>query len=95
MEREGSKHLSLNDAYRFGAEQGFEPEVNEIRNMEIEWDRSYTSSLRRGFIAYLFEQKGILSLAHCPGGEIPPRQPVEVGHIGLFVGYLHLPENIG
>ena len=40
MEREGSKHLSLNDAYRFGLEQGLEREVNEIRNMEIEWDRS-------------------------------------------------------
>jgi hypothetical protein len=60
MEREGSKHLSLNDAYRFGLEQGLEREVNEIRNMEIEWDRSYTSSLRRGFIADLFERKGLL-----------------------------------
>jgi len=27
--------------------------------MEIEWDRSYTSSLRRGFIVELFEAKGL------------------------------------
>lgn len=62
MEPEGSKHLSLNDAYRFGTERGLEREVNDIRNMEIEWDLSYNSSLRRGFIADLFEKKGVLSL---------------------------------
>lgn len=33
MEREGSRELSLNDVYRFAAEQGLEREVNEIRNM--------------------------------------------------------------
>lgn len=35
-------------------------EVNEIRDMVIEWDSSYTSSLRRGYIVELFERHGIL-----------------------------------
>ena len=53
------KHLPLRDAYQFGAEHGLEKEISTIRDMEIEWDRSYTSSLRRGFIIELFEAKGI------------------------------------
>lgn len=53
------KHLPLRDAYQFGAEHGLEKEISAIRDMEIEWDRSYTSSLRRGFIIELFEVKGI------------------------------------
>jgi hypothetical protein len=36
-------------------------EIEEIRGMEIEWARSYTSSLRRGYIVDLFQQKGIFS----------------------------------
>src|SRR6266540_225639 len=51
--------LSLIAAYAFGAAHGLEREVNEIREMVIEWDSSYTSSLRRGYIVALFEQHGI------------------------------------
>jgi hypothetical protein len=58
-EAEGTKHLSLKLAYRFGIEHGLEKEVSEIRNMEIEWDRSVTSSLKRGYILRLFRAKGI------------------------------------
>jgi hypothetical protein len=54
------KVLSLRDAYRFGTEQGLEQEVADIRDMEIEWDRSYTSSLRRGYVVDLFTRKGVL-----------------------------------
>ena len=61
MNEEQRKVLSLNEAYRFGIESGLEAEINEIRNMEIEWDKGYTSTLRRGFIVELFEQKGIFS----------------------------------
>ncbi len=60
MEQEGPKVLPLNNAYAFGAERGLHQEISEIRNMEIEWDLSYTSTLRRGFIVNLFEAKGIL-----------------------------------
>ncbi len=74
MEPESTKHLSLNAAYPFGIERGYSREVNEIRNMEIEWDRSFTSSVRRGFIADLFDRKGILSQfmdLHWPNGRTP------------------------
>lgn len=54
---EDNKTLPLKDAYRFGAEHRLEREVAEIRDMEIEWDLSYTSSLRRGYIADLFTTK--------------------------------------
>ncbi len=51
--------LPLTKAYPFGIENGLEVEMTEIRNMEIEWDRSYTSTLRRGFIIAAFEKAGI------------------------------------
>lgn len=52
--------LSLREAYQFGLQQGLGKEISAIRDMEIEWDRPYTSSLRRGFIVELFKQKGML-----------------------------------
>ena len=61
MDGEGTTHLSVNDAYRFGAEHGLQSQVIEIREMEIEWDRSYTTTVRRGYIADLFLSKGLLS----------------------------------
>ena len=42
--------------------------------MEIEWDRPYTSTLRRGYIAELFEKKGIFPLfknQHWSNGNTP------------------------
>ena len=60
MEPEGSSALPLKEAYLFGEEHGLGPDVQSIRDMEIEWDQSYTSSLRRGFIVELFQQKGVL-----------------------------------
>jgi len=51
--------LSLRAAYAFGAQQGFEREVAQIRDMVIERDSSYTSSLRRGYIVALFEGRGV------------------------------------
>jgi Endonuclease NucS len=51
--------LPLRAAYAFGTEHGLNHEVDEIRNMDIKWDRSYTSSLRKGLIVSLFEKRGI------------------------------------
>lgn len=68
------KKLSLNAAYPFGIEHGLEAEINQIRNMEIEWDRSYTSTLRRGYIVELFERQGIFDQfksLHWPEGNTP------------------------
>ena len=54
-----TKALPLEAAYPFGVEHGLGKEIEEIKNMEIEWDRSITSSLRRGYILRLFQTKGV------------------------------------
>ncbi len=66
--------LPLKEAYRFGSEQGLDKEMAEIQDMEIEWDLSYTSSLRRGYIVDLFAKKGLFELfkkQYWPAGNIP------------------------
>jgi hypothetical protein len=40
-------------------QHGLQKEIDEIRGMEIEWDKQVDSSLRRGYIVRLFESKGI------------------------------------
>ena len=77
MSDEQTQTLSLKAAYEFGASHGLEREVREIRDMVIEWDLSYTSSLRRGYIVVLFESKGVFkefknehwSFGDTPAGE--------------------------
>jgi hypothetical protein len=51
------KVLPLKEAYRYGAEHALGREMAVIKDMEIEWDLSYTSSLRRGFVVDLFTKK--------------------------------------
>jgi hypothetical protein len=66
--------MSLKAAYEFGSASGLEREVQEIRDMVIEWDLSYTSSLRRGLIVSLFEGKGVFQQfkdGHWPFGNTP------------------------
>jgi hypothetical protein len=72
-----TRTLSLQAAYSFGAEHGLENEIRAIRDMEIEWDRSYTSSLRRGYIVELFESQGIFDSfkeRHWSYGDTPAGQ---------------------
>jgi len=79
---EQAQTLSLKAAYAFGAARGLEREVNDIRDMVIEWDSSYTSSLRRGYIVELFENHGIFedfkrthwSFGNSPTGETRRRR---------------------
>jgi hypothetical protein len=59
MTEEQTTALSLKAAYAFGAHHGLDREVADIRDMVIEWDSSYTSSLRRGYIVDLFERRGV------------------------------------
>jgi hypothetical protein len=49
--------LPLKGAYRFGAEHALIQEMAEIKDMEIEWDLSYTSSLRRGYVIDLLTNR--------------------------------------
>jgi hypothetical protein len=74
MNNEQTQTLSLRAAYSFGVSHGLESDVNEIRNMVIEWDSSYTSSLRRGYIVSLFENRRIFEdfkTAHWAFGNTP------------------------
>ena len=54
---EDRRVLPLMDAYRFCTEHGLQSEMEAIRDMEIEWDLSYTSSLRRGYMIALLRSK--------------------------------------
>jgi hypothetical protein len=77
MEDSSKATLSLRAAYSFGIEHGLAKEIAEIRDMIIEWDLSYTSSLRRGYVIELFEKQGIFdefktsywAYGNTPGGE--------------------------
>jgi hypothetical protein len=59
MARTDRQPLSLRAAYAFGAEHGLKAEVDGIRHRIIEWDSSYTSSLRKGYVVALFERQGV------------------------------------
>lgn len=59
MAEDQTTALSLKAAYAFGARHGLDREVAEIRDMVVEWDSSYTSSLRRGYIVDLFEAREV------------------------------------
>jgi hypothetical protein len=86
MNEKQTTALSLKAAYDFGTEKGLDREVNDIRHMVIEWDSSYDSSLRRGYIVELFEKHGVFeefktkSWAHgnTPGGETLRRRYLRI-----------------
>lgn len=54
------KSIPLRDAYTYLSDKGFSEEVVEIKSMGIEWDRSYTSAVRKGYVIRLMIEKGIL-----------------------------------
>lgn len=75
MNDQQTQTLSLVAAYAFGKERGCGSEVTKIRDMVIEWDSGYTSSLRRGYIVELFERLGIFEefkRLHWSFGDTPP-----------------------
>jgi hypothetical protein len=74
MSEEPKVRFSIRPAYEFGAAHGLEKEVSEIRDMDIEWDSSYTTSLRKGYLVELFEKRGIFDAfkaEHWPLGNTP------------------------
>lgn len=60
MEDEGTRRFPLREAYVFAANHGLAAESDDIRNMDIEWDRGYTSSVRRGRFIELLEGHQLL-----------------------------------
>jgi hypothetical protein len=53
------KSLPLRAAYPFGIEHGLEREIASIKDMVLEWDLAYTSSLRKAFVIDLFQKHGL------------------------------------
>jgi hypothetical protein len=86
MSEEQPETLSLKAAYAFGAANGLDREINDIRNMIIEWDVSYTSSLRRGYVVALFETHGLFeqfkeqhwTFGNTPGGSAKRRRYLRI-----------------
>ena len=81
-----TKNLPLKTAYAFGTARGLQDEISEIRNLVIEWDLSYTSSLRKGYVVELFEKRGIWDEfkaenwphGNTPNGETRRRRLLEI-----------------
>ena len=59
MSEELKRQFSIRDAYAFATAHGLEAEANAIRDMVIEWDATYTTSLRKGYSVELFEKRGL------------------------------------
>ncbi|HEY0014986.1 MAG TPA: endonuclease NucS domain-containing protein [Longimicrobium sp.] len=86
MAEEQTQALSLRAAYAFGAANGLRREVEEIRQMAIEWDVSYTSSLRRGYVVALLEKHDLYerfkqehwSFGNTPRGETRRRRYLRI-----------------
>ena len=85
----GPTALPLKSAYAFGAEHDLKAEVDEIRNMEIGWNLSYTSSVRRGYIVDLYEKHSLLEefkATHWANGTGPFSSPICDGRFGIPAG---------
>jgi len=77
LAEEQTKTLPIKAAYVFGTEKGLGPEIDAIRDLEIEWDKPYTTSLRRGYIVALFEKHGLFEefkTRYWPLGNMPEGQ---------------------
>jgi endonuclease NucS-like protein len=90
MNEEQTQTLSLKAAYAFGAAHALEHEVNDIRELVIEWDSSHTSSLRRGYIVALFEEHGIFDAfkkEHWSFGNTPPGETKRLKYLRIKAEY--------
>ncbi|HVT88285.1 MAG TPA: endonuclease NucS domain-containing protein [Tepidisphaeraceae bacterium] len=61
MESQVYKYFPFREACQFAERHGLSAEATVIQEMEIEWDRKYTTSVKKGRIAELFESRGLLS----------------------------------
>ena len=72
MNLEPKPVMPLNAAYVFGPVHGLKSETKAIKDMEIEWDSSYTSTVRRGYFVELFTKHKLLETfkkEHWPFGK--------------------------
>ncbi len=103
MEIEGKKRFPLREAYAFASENGFGDQVDEIREMEIEWDRGYTSTVRRGRLIRLFQEHELLPkfiardwpFGATPRGDAERRRCLRIGdEYDAFLSGKFLEENM-
>lgn len=74
MDDEARPILPVKEAYKFAAEHGLGEEMDKIRLMEVEWDSSYTTTVRRGYIVDLFTKRGLFETfkkQYWPTGDTP------------------------
>ena len=94
----GPQALPLQIAYEFGIQRDFTDEIESIRSMSIEWDRSYTSSLRRGYIVDLLQKKGLFEEfknAHWSNGNTREGKSLTNRYLRIMEQYKAFLENEG
>lgn len=72
MDTEGSKRFPLREAYPFAGRHGLATDAEDIKSMEIEWDRPYGPTVRRGRMIELFQKHNLLDQfvdGHWPFGK--------------------------
>lgn len=50
----------LRKAYPFATRNSLPEQTRRIRKMSVSWDKSYTSTVRRGFMIELLQRRGLL-----------------------------------
>ena len=63
--------LPLKSAYPFGEQKGLKARIEEIRAIEVEWDLSYNSTVRRGYVVDLLRDHNLFDefvAQHWPAG---------------------------
>lgn len=66
--------MPIREAYAFASERGLGREVDRIRGLEFTWGRSYSTSVRRGYMVELLEARGLFQefkARHWPFGNTP------------------------
>ncbi|MCC6581419.1 MAG: DUF91 domain-containing protein [Phycisphaeraceae bacterium] len=87
MDIEGKMRFPLREAYAFASENGLDAEISKVREMDIEWDRGYKSTIRRSRVIRLFQQHNLLPqyierywpFGSTPGGEAECRRCLRIG----------------
>jgi hypothetical protein len=60
MDTEGKKRFPLIEAYAFAGENALSSQAQMIRDTDVEWGRSYESTVRRGYMIRLFQDHGLM-----------------------------------
>lgn len=82
--------LPLKEAYPFAHDKGLGAEAENIRSLRITWSRAADSSVRRGGIVGLFQEKGVFQEfldLHWPNGKTPSGQTKIRWYLRLWEDY--------